>query len=168
MEVIMPPTIGAAIGFITSEPTPVSHRMGTRLARTTQTVINFGRSRCTAPSITAASMSSCFSGAPDLSRWSKRFVQIDDHDDAGFNRDAEQRDIADPHRDAEVVAEQPLENQTAGQRIDRGENQDGGLSDRMKDHVEQQEDHEEDDGQNQLQPLLWRAIRIRIRQTICR
>jgi hypothetical protein len=38
VEVIMPPTIGAAIGFITSDPTPVSHRIGTRLARTAATV----------------------------------------------------------------------------------------------------------------------------------
>ena len=30
VEVIMPPTIGAAMGFITSDPTPVSHRIGTR------------------------------------------------------------------------------------------------------------------------------------------
>jgi len=43
VDVIMPPTIGAAIGFITSEPTPVSHRMGMRLASTTDTVISFGR-----------------------------------------------------------------------------------------------------------------------------
>ena len=28
VEVIMPPTIGAAMGFITSEPMPVSHRIG--------------------------------------------------------------------------------------------------------------------------------------------
>jgi hypothetical protein len=27
----MPPTIGAAIGFITSEPTPDSHKIGIRL-----------------------------------------------------------------------------------------------------------------------------------------
>ena len=50
----MPPTIGAAIGFITSEPTPDSHRIGTRLARTANTVISFGRSRWTAPSIAAS------------------------------------------------------------------------------------------------------------------
>jgi hypothetical protein len=31
------------MGFITSAPTPVSHKIGTRLARTTQTVISFGR-----------------------------------------------------------------------------------------------------------------------------
>ena len=61
--VIIPPTMGAAMGFITSELTPVSHRMLIRLARTTQTVMSFGRNRWTAPSITAASISSCFSDA---------------------------------------------------------------------------------------------------------
>jgi hypothetical protein len=35
VDVIIPPTIGAAIGYMTSEPTPVSHRIGMRLARTT-------------------------------------------------------------------------------------------------------------------------------------
>src|SRR6266481_5724526 len=44
------------------------HRMGIRLAKTTQTVISFGRKRCTAPSIVASSMSSCFSGFPDARR----------------------------------------------------------------------------------------------------
>jgi len=34
VEVIMPPTIGAAISFITSEPTPDAQRMGIRLERT--------------------------------------------------------------------------------------------------------------------------------------
>ena len=38
VEVIMPPTIGAAIGFITSEPMPLSHRIGARLSITTATV----------------------------------------------------------------------------------------------------------------------------------
>ena len=45
VEVIMPPTIGAAIGFITSEPMPDSHKMGMRLARTAVTVISLGRRR---------------------------------------------------------------------------------------------------------------------------
>ena len=38
---MIPPTMGAAIGFITSEPIPLSQRMGTRLARTAQTVISW-------------------------------------------------------------------------------------------------------------------------------
>src|SRR5438874_1874266 len=53
-SIIIPPTIGAAIGFITSEPIPLAQRIGIRLARTAQTVINFGRSRCTAPSMAAS------------------------------------------------------------------------------------------------------------------
>lgn len=44
-EVTMLPTIGAAIGFITSEPMPLSHKMGMKLARTAVTVLNFGRNR---------------------------------------------------------------------------------------------------------------------------
>ena len=44
------PTIGAAIGFITSEPIPLSNRIGMRLASTAVTVISFARSRYTAPS----------------------------------------------------------------------------------------------------------------------
>src|SRR6202035_108152 len=71
VEVTMPPTVGAAIGFITSLPIPDSQRMGTRLASTTHTVISLGRSRCTAPSMTAASTSSCRSGTPVASRRSR-------------------------------------------------------------------------------------------------
>ena len=54
VDVIMPPTIGVAMGFITSEPMPVSHRMGTKLASTAVTVMSFGRSRSTAPSMAAS------------------------------------------------------------------------------------------------------------------
>lgn len=39
VDVIMPPTMGAAIGFMTSEPMPVSRKIGTRLASTTATVM---------------------------------------------------------------------------------------------------------------------------------
>ena len=62
VEVIMPPTIGAAIGFITSEPIPDSQRVGIRLARTAQTVMSFGRKRWTAPSTAAASTSPSVKG----------------------------------------------------------------------------------------------------------
>ena len=40
MDVTIPPTMGAAIGFITSEPTPVSHRIGIRLASTAEPPYN--------------------------------------------------------------------------------------------------------------------------------
>jgi hypothetical protein len=77
VEVIMPPTIGAAIGFITSDPTPVSHKIGTSLARTAATVISLGRRRWTAPSIAACSISTRRKGDPAASLRPKRFVQID-------------------------------------------------------------------------------------------
>ena len=32
MDVIIPPTIGAALGFMTSEPIPLCHRTGARLS----------------------------------------------------------------------------------------------------------------------------------------
>jgi hypothetical protein len=47
---------------------PLSQRMGIKLASTTVTVISFGRSRCTAPSMTASSMSSCLKTFPLVSR----------------------------------------------------------------------------------------------------
>jgi hypothetical protein len=45
----MPPTIGAAIRLMTSEPVPVPHMMGSRPAMMATTVIIFGRTRSTAP-----------------------------------------------------------------------------------------------------------------------
>jgi len=54
VEVTIPPTIGAAIGFMMSDPTPVLHRIGTGPAMTTLTVISFGRRRNTEPAIVAS------------------------------------------------------------------------------------------------------------------
>ena len=54
VEVIIPPMIGAAIGCMTSEPTPLLHMIGTSDAMTTLTVISFGRSRSTDPPIVAS------------------------------------------------------------------------------------------------------------------
>jgi hypothetical protein len=54
LEVIMPPTNGRSMGFITSESMPDAQRMGTRLANTAMTVMSLGRKRCTAPWITAS------------------------------------------------------------------------------------------------------------------
>jgi hypothetical protein len=55
-------------------------------------------------------------------------MQVHDHNNAGFHRDAKQRDIADSDADAEVMAKQPLKNQFAGHRIERGKDQDHSLS----------------------------------------
>ncbi len=48
-EVKTPPTIGAAMRRMTSEPVPVAHRMGTSEKKVAATVIILGRMRCTAP-----------------------------------------------------------------------------------------------------------------------
>ncbi|OPZ01743.1 MAG: hypothetical protein BWZ09_02656 [Alphaproteobacteria bacterium ADurb.BinA305] len=50
----MPPTIGAAMRLITSAPVPVLHMIGNRPAMIATTVIIFGRTRSTAPSMIAA------------------------------------------------------------------------------------------------------------------
>src|SRR5713101_8461948 len=81
-------------------------------------------------------------------------MQIYNHDDAGFNGNAEESDVADPDRHAEVVAEQLLQNQAACQCIDRRENEDSRFGDGMKHHVEQHKDDKKDDRQNELQPLF--------------
>jgi hypothetical protein len=54
VDEIIPPTIGAAIRLMTSEPVPVPHMMGNRPAMIATTVIILGRTRSTAPSMTAA------------------------------------------------------------------------------------------------------------------
>ena len=46
----MPPTIGAAIRLMTSEPVPWLHMIGSRPAMIATTVIILGRTRSTAPS----------------------------------------------------------------------------------------------------------------------
>jgi len=67
VDVIMNPSIGAAMDFLTSDPIPVVHTTGAKLCKTAMTVINFGRKRRTAPSMVAPSMSSCLSGTPGSS-----------------------------------------------------------------------------------------------------
>ena len=105
----MPPRIGAAIGFITSDPTPVAHMIGASDRSVVPTVISFGRSRSTEPSIVASQHVPPRRAARPPDPPVERLVQVDDHDDAGLHRDAVERDVADPDRDGEVVAEPPLQ-----------------------------------------------------------
>ena len=51
----MPPTMGAAMRFITSAPVPVDHMMGKRPMNMHPTVITLGRTRMAAP----CTMASC-------------------------------------------------------------------------------------------------------------
>jgi hypothetical protein len=50
----IPPTIGAAMRFMTLAPAPEPHRMGRSPAMMAVTVIILGRTRSTAPSTTAS------------------------------------------------------------------------------------------------------------------
>src|SRR5260370_2631517 len=81
-------------------------------------------------------------------------MKIDDHDYAGLNRDSKECDIANCDGDTEVIFEQILQQQSSAHRIDGWEDQDQSLRNRVKDQIEQQENHEEDNGKDQLQPLL--------------
>lgn len=56
---IIPPIIGAAMRFITLAPVPLPHRMGSNPPIMAVTVIMFGRSRSTAPSIMTANHLQC-------------------------------------------------------------------------------------------------------------
>ena len=123
VEVIMPPTMGAAIGRMTSEPVPVDQKIGTSESVAAATVISFGRRRRTEPSRVASRMSSRVTGAACESLV-ESLVEVDDHDDTRLDRDAVERDVADPDRDGEVVAEQPLKNDPPGHRVDDGEHHD--------------------------------------------
>ena len=68
VDVIIPPIIGAAIGFMMSDPTPVLHMIGTNPAVTTLTVMSLGRRRSTDPAIVASRMSSDVISPPFRSR----------------------------------------------------------------------------------------------------
>ena len=59
-----PPTIGAAIRFIMSAPTPVDHMIGRRPKKAERTVIAFGRIRFTAPWTIASTRSGRFRRSP--------------------------------------------------------------------------------------------------------
>ena len=104
----MPPIIGTAMRCMTSEPVPVLHRIGTSPAMMATTVIIFGRTRSTAPSMIA----SLHVGAGERPTFShalgrdlgQRVVEIDQHHDAGFGGDARKRDEADRDGDGHIEA----------------------------------------------------------------
>src|SRR5882762_9466241 len=82
------------------------------------------------------------------------FVEVHDHNDAGLDRNAEQRDIANPHRHTEVVAQQLLQDEAAGECIERRENEHCRFRERVKHHVKQHKNNEEHDRKYDLQALL--------------
>jgi len=69
-EVSRPPTMGAAIRFMTSEPVPVAHMMGTRPTNAVANVMNLGRRRLAAPIMMARSRSARVFMRPSFLAWS--------------------------------------------------------------------------------------------------
>ncbi len=130
-ELTMPPRTGVASGLITSEPTRWLHIMGSRPATMVETVITFGRSRNNAPSITASRRCRTEKGCALLALLSRdRLFEVDHHHHSGLHRGAEECDKADPHGDAEVVAEQVQQVDAAGQRKRDGHQNVGGFNER--------------------------------------
>src|SRR5437870_4257090 len=84
----------------------------------------------------------------------QRLVKVHDHDHARFDGNAEERNITDPDRHAEVIAEHPLQNQSASHGVEGRKDQYGRFSNRVEDHIKQHEDHKEYDGKNDLEALL--------------
>ncbi len=105
-EVITPPAMGAAIRFITSEPVPALHMMGSRPAMMTDAVMTFGRTRCTAPWSMALFRSPQRFHESLCLRICKGMVEVEQHYHAGLGIQAGQRDHAHPHCQTHVVTEQ--------------------------------------------------------------
>ena len=87
-------------------------------------------------------------------------MQVNDHNHSGLDCDPKKCNVADPHGNAEVVAERPLQKKSAGHRVKRREDQYGCFCRRLENDVEQQEDYEENDGQDDLQPLLGTQLKF--------
>src|SRR5947209_20514703 len=81
-------------------------------------------------------------------------MEVHDHNYACFDSDAEQRDVANPDGNTEVVSEQLLKDEAAGQSVERGKNEDSGLGDGVKHHVKEQKDDEEHHRQDELQSFF--------------
>ena len=74
----------------------------------------------------------------------ERFVQIYDHHDFGLDRDTEQRDVANPDGNAEIVAKLPLEKKPSRHRIQRRKDQNQCFGHGSEHHIEQHKDRKED------------------------
>ena len=104
----MPPTIGAAIGFMTSDPIPDSQSIGARLRITAVTGHQFW-----AQPLDRAIDSRLFEiglrqKRPLSNSVLQSFVEVDDHHHSGLHCDPKKSDVADPYGHAEVVAKQPI------------------------------------------------------------
>ena len=155
---IIPPITGVASGFITSAPVRVLHMIGQQ-ARDDRGDGHDLR--------TQAQPRAFFDGcdeigvpkaAPRSRRFAlDRFLQVHDHDDAGLNRGAKERDVADPDGDAEVVAEEVLQKDAAAEREGHGEDDVRGFLRVAIDDVEQQENDRRGPTGTMTRSVLCRA-----------
>src|SRR2546427_11477408 len=65
-----------------------------------------------------------------------------------------------PDCHAEVVAKQVLQDETSRHGVQGWEDEHRSFGYGMKNHVQQQEDHEEDDREDELQPLLGAQFKL--------
>ena len=108
------------MGRMISEPTPLAQSMGARPMTTVPSVRSLGRSRCTAPFEDGlAQLREAHS--LETARPRQGLAQVDEHDDPGRGRHAEAGDVADPDRDRELLPEEPLEEEPAGDRARDGQ-----------------------------------------------
>jgi hypothetical protein len=138
--------MGAAMRLMTSEPVPVPHMIGSRPAMMATTVIILGRTRSTAPSITARRGRRAGLAPGSAALLPARLpgvVEVDQHHHAGLRRHAGQRDEADRHGHRQVVAEQPHQPDAADQREGHREHHDQRLGHAPEVEVEQQEDDQQ-------------------------
>ena len=152
-EVKMPPTMGAAICFMTSEPVPIAHMIGSRPRNMVATVMTFGRSRFTAPSRIAWRSSSRLRETALLPGLRIGKIQIEEHEDPGLGIDAEERNQADPDPDTHVVAEQIEKPDRADGGKRHREQDDQGLHHRAGIEIEQDQDEKQGQGDDHRQPL---------------
>ena len=87
-------------------------------------------------------------------------MQVDHHYHSRFNGDTKERDIADPDRHAEVVAQQPLQNQCSSCGVESRKDQNHGFRDGAENHIQQHENYEEHNRQNDFQPFLRSRFKL--------
>ena len=89
-------------------------KIGRSPATIVDTVMNFGRRRRSAPSMTASRKCRMREHA-ELKLFSRNCLfEVDHHDNRGLHRRTEKCDEPDPDRDREVIVQQPEQIEPAG------------------------------------------------------
>jgi len=102
----MPPIIGAAILFITSDPVPTDHMMGTSPRNVVATVMNLGPETLDRPVADHFLQIAQRPQPAFLLRLLIGKVEIEKHEDSGLRVHPQQRDQPHPDPDAHVISEQ--------------------------------------------------------------